>query len=362
MARVPTRARQLRYRLAFFVTALVTLALVVTLPFSVKSVVDDVLGPATGRVIPITPREPGRPDTVLADRLRSRDQNYTKLHLAVTSIDEVQLLATLRLSGHHRCAGCAWSRRVLLVALSDDDTEADGLPPSTAIKLAAGDVEISETVQLPLRGHPIHYPFDRYQMVLGIAYQRIYPGGTPQTLSRAQDGDHLFLSLRELLPRNVMKGPFPVDLQRLRSSDDPFDYAEAFAVTFERPPYLRVLAVMLVILIAAAAAYSVFLRPLPDLVVNAGALVLGVWGIRGILTPSNIYYVTAVDLALALVIIFVLGALTIRALMFVHDEAQLALLGRRPPRTGSSGSTRPGPDHRGPHASVHESAEGDSDH
>jgi hypothetical protein len=235
MARVPTRARQLRYRLAFFVTALVTLALVVTLPFSVKSVVDDVLGPATGRVIPITPREPGRPDTVLADRLRSRDQNYTKLHLAVTSIDEVQLLATLRVSGHHRCAGCAWSRRVLLVALSDDDTEADGLPPSTAIKLAAGDVEISETVQLPLRGHPIHYPFDRYQMVLGIAYQRIYPGGTPQTLSRAQDGDHLFLSLQELLPRNVMKGPFPVDLQRLRSSDDPFDYAEAFAVTFERP-------------------------------------------------------------------------------------------------------------------------------
>jgi hypothetical protein len=82
MAGVPTRARQLRYRLAFFVTALVTLALVVTLPFSVKSVVDDVLGPATGRVIPITPRGPGVPDTVLADRLRSRDQNYTKLHLA----------------------------------------------------------------------------------------------------------------------------------------------------------------------------------------------------------------------------------------------------------------------------------------
>jgi hypothetical protein len=357
MAGVPTRARQLRYRLAFFVTALVTLALVVTLPFSVKSVVDDVLGPATGRVIPITPRGPGVPDTVLADRLRSRDQNYTKLHLAVTSIDEVQLLATIRVSGHHRCAGCAWNRRVLLVALSDDDVQADGLPPSTEIKLVAGDVEISETVQLPLRGHPIHYPFDRYQMVLGIAYQRVYPDGTLQTLSTAQAGDHLFLSLQELLPRNLMKGPFPVDLQRLRSSDDPFDYAEAFAVTFERPPYLRVLAVMLVILIAAAAAYSVFLRPLADLVVNAGALVLGVWGIRGILTPSNIYYVTAVDLALALVIIFVLGALTIRALMFVHDEAQLALLGRRPPRTGSGGSTGPGPDRPGTRASAHESAD-----
>jgi hypothetical protein len=54
-----------------------------------------------------------------------------------------------------------------------------------------------------------------------------------------------------------------------------------------------------------------------------------VWGIRSILVPSSIAYITAVDLALSLVIIFVLGALTIRALLFVHDEAQLALLGRR---------------------------------
>ena len=152
-----------------------------------------------------------------------------------------------------------------------------------------------------------------------------------------------------------MTGPFPVDLRRLRSSDDPFDYAEAFAVTFARPPYLRVLAVMLVILIAAAAAYSVYFRPLHDLVVNAGALVLGVWAIRGILTPSNINYVTAVDLALSLVIIFVLGALTTRALIFVHGEAQLAFFGRRPPRTGSGGSSGPGPDRRGAHVSGHES-------
>ena len=135
-----------------------------------------------------------------------------------------------------------------------------------------------------------------------------------------------------------MKGPFPVDPHRVSSSDDPFEYAQAFEVMFERPPYVRVLAVMLVILIAAAAAYSVFLRPLHDLVVNAGALVLGVWGIRGILTPSNISYITAVDLALSLVIIFVLGALTIRALMFVHDEAQLGLLKRRPRSTAGDAS------------------------
>ena len=138
-----------------------------------------------------------------------------------------------------------------------------------------------------------------------------------------------------------MTGPFPVDPQRVRASDDPFEYAQAFEVSFQRPPYVRVLAVMLVVLIAAAAAYSVFLRPLHDLVVNAGALVLGVWGIRSILTPANILYITAVDLALSMVIIFLLGALTIRALMFVHDAGEELHLLRRRQRSGSSPATGP---------------------
>src|SRR6266850_7733395 len=333
--------RQLRYRVAFFVTALVILALVVTLPFSVKSVVDDVLGPATGRVIPITPRRSDPLVTTASERLRNREQNYTKLPLAVTSIDEVQLLATIRVSGHHRCVDCTWSHRVRLVAIADDDATADGLPPSAAITLAPRDIAVSETVQLPLRGHPVHYPFDRYHMVLAVAYQRLYPDGKREALAANQADDQLFISLQELLPRNTMTGPFPVDPQRVRSHDDPFEYAQAFEVWFQRPPYVRALAVMLVVLIAAAAVYSVVLRPLHDLVVNVGALVLGVWGIRSILTPSNILYITAVDLALSMVIIFLLGALTIRALIFVHDAGELRLLGRRRP----SGSRRaPGPD------------------
>ena len=312
------QARQLRYRVAFFVTALVALGLVVTLPFSVKSVVDDVLGRSRAGSSRSRPEDQWPPDP-----------DHTKLHVAVISIDEVQLVATLRVAGHHQCPGCTWKNRVLLVALSADDADANGLPPSAAVVLAPNDVEVSDTMQLPVRGHPIHYPFDRYHLMLGVAYQRVHPDGTLETRSAAQARGHLFLSLQELLPRNAMEGPFPLDPRRVRSSDDPFEYVDAFEVIFERPPYLRVLAVMLVLLIASAAAYSVFLRPLHDLVVNSGALVLGVWGIRSILTPSNLNYITAVDLALSMVIIFLLGALTVRALLFVHDEAQLSLLGRR---------------------------------
>ena len=103
-----------------------------------------------------------------------------------------------------------------------------------------------------------------------------------------------------------MRGPFPVDPHRIRSGGDPFAYATAFEMSFSRPPYLRFLAVLLVLLITAAAAYSVFLRPLHDLVVNAGALVLGV-GIRSILTPGNFLFHRC-GFALSMVIIFLLGA------------------------------------------------------
>src|SRR5262245_11859170 len=173
----PSRLRHLRYRAAFFLTALVTVALVVTLPFSVKSIVDDILGSATGRVIQITPRGAEPANTALPERLRSREANYTKLHLAVIAIDEVELLATIRVSGHHRCTDCAWSHRLRLVAVADDDAEAEGMPPSAAVTIAAKDIAVSQTVQLPLRGHPIHYPFDRYRMVIAVAYQRLYPDG-----------------------------------------------------------------------------------------------------------------------------------------------------------------------------------------
>ena len=84
--------------------------------------------------------------------------------------------------------------------------------------------------------------------------------------------------------------------------------------------HLQVLAVLLVLLVAAAALCAVFLRPFQDLVINVGSLILGIWGIRSILTPSSVSYLTALDLSLSVVILFLLGAITVRALLHVHER------------------------------------------
>ena len=311
------RTRRLRFRIAFFLTSLVALSVIVTLPFSVKSVVDDILGPVTGRVVKIS-----------RDRPDAAHRNHTKLHMALVAIDETQLLATIRVSGHHVCAGCDWSDRVLFVSVTQDDLDADGMPPSVGVTLPASSAEVSEVIQLPVRGHPIHYLFDSYRLIVGVVLQRIRGDAPPQIFSAAEARGHLFLSVQELLPRQSMVGPIMLDRASIRAADDPFEYVEAFELNFERPRYLRVLAVMLVLLMASAAAYSVFLRPLHDLVLNSVALVLGVWGIRSILTPQNHLLPTAVDLALSTVIIFTLGAITVRALFYIHDEADMTLFRR----------------------------------
>src|SRR5947208_16963172 len=99
----------------------------------------------------------------------------------------------------------------------------------------------------------------------------------------------------------------------------PYRLQSLTVLRFARPLHERVLAVLLVVLIAAAAAYAVFMRPLHDLVINCGGLVLGVWGVRSLLTPGTASR-TLVDLSLSMVILFLLSAISFRALQFLYGR------------------------------------------
>jgi hypothetical protein len=312
------------YRVAFVATALLLVWIVVTLPFSLASVLDEILGLTTGKVLPLL-----RPDRAALAPVHSR------LHLAVTEVDEVHLVATFRLSGHRTCgARCPWRDRLLFVSAQPGDVAAEGLPPSAIITLPETTEAITETFQLPLNGVPIRYPFDGYRLIVAMALQRAHPDGRVDNLEADQITRHLVLTLQELLPHLRMSLPEEVAPGTLQRSGGPVVYAAAYAITFERPRYLRVLAVLLVLSIAAAAAYSVFLRPLEDLVVSSGALVLGIWGVRGVIVPVYLHFQTAVDLALSIVILFLLGGISVKTLILVHDRGGLRVLrrSRRTPR------------------------------
>lgn len=108
-----------------------------------------------------------------------------------------------------------------------------------------------------------------------------------------------------------------------------YEYIVLGQTEFIRPLYLKVLTILLVLLVSAAAAYAVFMRPLDQLVISSGALVLGVWGVRAILLGANLPGFTSVDLALSVVILFLLGAMTLRALHYIDRESGIGFLTRR---------------------------------
>src|SRR5207302_5688056 len=105
---------------------------------------------------------------------------------------------------------CAWSDRVVFFAVPPTDAP-EGLPPSVSVLLPPEVTEVTQTFQLPARGHPTRYPFDSFRIWLGVVLQRVLPDGTVQTLPPTEAQGHLFLSFQEQLPRQTMDPPTAID-------------------------------------------------------------------------------------------------------------------------------------------------------
>jgi hypothetical protein len=117
----------------------------------------------------------------------------------------------------------------------------------------------------------------------------------------------------------------------VRVSGDPFGFLAVQALTFERPAYLKVLAVVLVVLIAISATLAMFTRGIDELALGFGGIILGVWGVRSVLMPQSLSTVTAIDLALSWLILLLLLGLAVRAMLHFHRHSDLPL--PRPRRT-----------------------------
>jgi hypothetical protein len=317
-----TRKRYLGHRLAYGAVMFMVLLTLALLPFAVVSVVRD----ATDESHPIY---------VLLHADVAPDRIVSLLKLEVTAVNEWDGTAAIRVSLHQTCdRNCPWGDRYLFVSLYGERDNLTGTrPASETVTLPATQRDVTQTIRLPLFGDPIRYPFDRYHMGLGIILYRILPDGFVQTLTAEEAHGYVAATLEARVPRITMHAPMRLDPDKLQPDSDIEPYITVVLLTFERPLYLKVLTILLVILVTAAAAYAVFMRPLDQLIINSGALVLGVWGVRAVLLGTNVQGVTAVDLALSVVILFLLVTITVRTLWLLEGQSGLRLVRRlqRPP-------------------------------
>jgi hypothetical protein len=306
---------RLHYRTGVGLVAMLLLVVVITLPFTIGSMWDEMTGPPEGDVFHIGPSSEAEPTGP-----------HARLHLALVVFDDLTRLATMRITGEYVCpAPCTVQDRLLLFSLSEDEEATEGLAFSTVVPMPTGTQPVSTSVQLPLRGSPVRYPFDQYELWLGVVPEREETAGDVARRTNDDATGIWYLTFQEKLPRLALVGSqeiAPAQIETVDNDRMDLHYAFVHRFTFQRPAYLRVLALTLVLLVTAAAGFAVFLRPLQELVLSAGGLVLGIWGIRSIISPGSQAFVSAVDLSLALVILFLLGAIAVRALAFLVRQAR----------------------------------------
>lgn len=275
---------------------------VVAAPFVVLSMIDDLR--AFEEIYSLTPEHVHAADS------------YTYLRLEALQIDDVNGSVTLRVSGNHICNGCTRRDRITFYSIADTGVgrQRDGIPPSAQITLPASADTVTQKIELPVHGSLIRYPFDRYRLWLGVTFERLNADGSVELLDPDNALGHLFLEMRNGLSRIQMTPPITVDAELVQPARVRMPYAEVHAIEFYRPVYLRIITPLLIVLVAVAALFAVAIRPFNELIINSGALILGIWSIRALLLGSYPPNTTIVDGVLTLLIMCALCVICLRSI------------------------------------------------
>jgi hypothetical protein len=306
---------------AFIVTVVVVVAVLAMLPVALISMASEMRGQATDSVYdlfsgkPIETGQVAAPDTAF-------------VNVTVTQLDEASRTATLTVSGHRVCPAACPPITGTFYSLGSDSAQRRGLPPSAAVTVPGEPGSYTYTITLPINGKPQRYPFDSYTLLLGLIVSVTKPDGTEQVIeSPAMVQRTVSLTIEDDVARLDMGLPEPVDPATVRSPSDPVAFLLVDRLHWERPPYLRILTVLLVILISASGIFALGLRSLQELVLGIGGIILGIWGVRSVVVQTPLPDVTLIDLVLGVVILVLLLGLSIRAARYFYLQSGVRLAG-----------------------------------
>lgn len=232
-----------RHTVSYVLVGLLALAVTVSLPFALVSLIDDLQ----------------RSHERLSYRTTATavQDGAIRVNLDVSTIDVDEGNVTLRVTAALDCAPTCPDRARLDLFSTIDDT-GSRLPVIEVLEFSADPATVSRVVNLPIRGEAIRYPFDRWTVRFSAVPLRVLADGSKQELAPDDPRGQLTIQVENRIPRMRMEGqtfarPLPEGPASIASL--------GVALEFERPLYLRVVTVLLVVLIGAASAYAVFLRP-----------------------------------------------------------------------------------------------------
>jgi hypothetical protein len=313
------RWRQARHwhRLALVLTLGLIVVVVVSLPFALESMRTQLFGTQSSDIYDLVSGQ------VLTPAAAARSLSQSFVTISIADIDEGKQIISLSIAANRTCPTACPTLDITLFAVANNAAVRRGLPPSVTVTLRPTDELFLQTVQLPIRGQPSLYPFETWQIWLGLTIMDVRPDGTRVPLTVAQMPSRATFSLQSLLPDFLMAPPTPISPQQVAAVHDPLPFAAVQRLAFTRPAYLKDLTIILVVLITVSGLLALFTRGINELVLGVGGLILGIWGVRSILVPQPVPTITAIDLALSTVILLILLGLAVRAALHFHARSEL---------------------------------------
>jgi hypothetical protein len=296
----PTARRDRRYVVALWLVIALLVAMAVTVPFALASFLRDFGDPGSSVY------SSNSPDAPVPDH---------RVSLDISEMDEVGGTFTLLATAARVCDPACFSNDQVIIRSLNVEAAESVVPAEVRLTFDATADSTAREIVLPLYGNFLHYPFDVWTLSLKVSFESAAEGD-----AAAPDGEApaLALSVTSRLPRMEM---YPHE----DDAATPGGSTVAAVLEFKRPAYLRLLTIWMILSIAAIAACVVFLSPVDALIGSAAGLVLAVWGIRGILLGTLIPASSAVDSALALVVVFVLIATLVRIGWLFESRSQMRL-------------------------------------
>jgi hypothetical protein len=306
-----------RHRLALALTLALIVVVVGSLAFALGSMRAQLFG---GQTVDVYDLVSGRALTP-ADAAGTLSHSFVTI--SIVDIDEGSQVVSLSIAANRSCPTKCPTLDVTLFAVANTAAVRRGMPPSVTVTLTPTDHLFMQTVQLPIRGQPSLYPFDTWQIWLGLTIIEVRPDGARVPMTVEQLPSHATFTLESVLPDFLMAPPTPISPQQVAAVHDPLPFAAVQGLVLTRPDYLKVLAVILIVLITVSGLLAIFTRAMNELVLGVGGLILGIWGVRSILVPQPVPTITAIDLALSTVILLILLGLTVRTALHFLARSEL---------------------------------------
>ena len=253
---------------------------------------------------------------------------YSRLEVAVFAVDEVAHTVSMLVSGYHYCAkDCEdYTDRIIFYQIDENDSKANSMPASASVILPHSGSEISALITLPLRGSVLKYPFDYYHIGLGVVIERTGADKKPKVLTPEETKGQLLITLDEQIARLHMTDLRVIDPTTVKPAKAEFEYANAVIMYFERPVFLKIVVTILVLLTVIVALYTMVTQPFDQLVLNSGAVILGIFGARSLVLSGFPSDVTLIDTIFSIVVLYNLTVLIFRGMNHFHRTGNLNIL------------------------------------